>query len=65
MSKKPMDFCKLFEAIEADPHAPVHLTVGQHLEAAYHVRECAECAALVERVAANYPEKPGVDISLN
>ncbi len=63
---EPMDFCKLFTAIEADPLAPVHMTVGQHLAAAYHVRECKECADLVERVAAKYPEEPrGIDIGLN
>ncbi len=62
---KPLDMCKLFRAIEADPLAPVHLTVGQHLAAAYHVRECEECAAIVERVAAACPEKPGIDVSLN
>ncbi len=60
-----MDMCGLFKAIEADPLAPVRLTVGQHLAAAYHVRECAECAAIVERVAAKCPEPRGIDISLN
>ncbi len=60
-----LDFCKLFEAIEANPRAPVHLTVGQHLAAAYHVRECKECAELVERVASQYPEETGIDVSLN
>ncbi len=62
---KPTDFCKLFSAIEADPYAPVHLTVGQHLAAAYHVRECAGCAELVERVAAKYPDQSGIDVGLN
>ncbi len=61
----PQDFCKLFQAIETDPHAPVHLTVGQYLAAGYHARECEECAAIVERVAAQCPEKPGIDVSLN
>ncbi len=63
--RKELDLCKLFQAIEADPHAPVHLTVGQHLAAAYHVRECEECAAIVERVAGKYVDNRGIDIGLN
>lgn len=62
---KEFDFCKLFAAIAADPHAPVHITVGQYLAAAYHTRECANCAEIVERVADECPEKPGIDVSLN
>ncbi len=62
---EPLDFCKLFQNIEADPHAPVHMTVGQHLAAAYHARECGECAAIVERVATSYPEETGPGASLN
>lgn len=58
----PIDFCKYFADIEADPAAvPPRLTVRQFLQAQEHVYGCDACYVRMERVAARqsqqFPER--------
>lgn len=54
--KASFDYCALFAAIEADPHAPVQMTVGQSIGASEHIRVCQECMDRVNRVVEAHPD---------
>jgi predicted anti-sigma-YlaC factor YlaD len=61
-----MDFCKFFQAIEKDPLAPVDITVGEFLQAAEHVDECATCRDVHTRVLRRGDDEGrGIPVSLN
>lgn len=54
--KDSFDYCAFFAAIEADPHAPVKMTIGQSLGAEKHARECQDCVDRINRVCDAHPD---------
>lgn len=62
----PIDWCKYFADIEADPSAITpRLTVRQWLQAREHVYGCDSCNLRVERVLAKEPKEQLPDIGMN
>lgn len=63
--KEPINWCKYFADIEADPQAITpRVTVKQlYIDAVEHIRSCEKCNASVDRVYSQMPKetfpKPG------
>ena len=56
-----IDFCQIMADIEADPKAPVELTVREFLALKEHVQNCDNCNVRVERTLAKEPKSNKIE----
>lgn len=55
------EWCKWFANIEANPKAPVQMTIREHILAGLHLDQCPTCEERRQRVIASAPPEKFTD----